>query len=482
MNLPIVSNMTSSTPLSSPPRQQDNQEPVIILDNVSVHYRVAQERIPSFKEYAIRWMQGRVKTNSLWALKNITLDIRRGEVFGLIGQNGAGKSTLLKVVARVLRPTRGRVRLYGRVAPLLELGAGFDSELTGRENIYLNGALLGMTREEIEERMESMIEFAGLKEFIDAPLRTYSTGMFARLGFSIATAKRPEILIVDEILGVGDAEFQTKSYERIQSFQAAGTTILLVSHSMERVEEICTRAAWLDHGELVSLGTAKAVVNQYLRRTIEREAARMAAEREAIRTATGAPGASGEAEQPDGDSPVPSNITFDDGMKSSASADLDKEQAAPTRWGTRKVEITRVRITDQAGQEQTIFETGQALVLHMDYKAHQPVSAPIFGLAIHRQDGVHITGPNTSTAGVTLPALREIGSITYTIPSLPLLDGLYNFSVAVVNDGDTEIFDYHDRLYPFRVINRDEINQERYGLLTLRGEWRSDDPYPLETA
>lgn len=476
--------MTPSDLVFSSPGQSasSRQEPVIILDGVSVRYRVSQERIPSFKEYAIRWMQGRVKTNSFWALQNINLEIRRGEVFGLIGQNGAGKSTLLKVIARVLRPTRGRVRLYGRVAPLLELGAGFDTELTGRENIYLNGALLGMTQNEIETRIESIIEFSGLGEFIDAPLRTYSTGMFARLGFSVATAKRPEILIVDEILGVGDAEFQTKSYERIQSFQAAGTTILLVSHSMERVEEICTRAAWLDHGELISLGTAKAVVNQYMQRSVEREAARLAAEREVIRIATGAPGAPGEAAHPGGDGPLPSDITTGDGMKSPGSADPDKEQAAPTRWGTRKVEITRVRITDQAGQEQTIFETGHPLVLHIDYIAHQPVSAPIFGLAIHRQDGVHITGPNTSTAGVTLPTLRETGSITYTIPSLPLLDGLYNFSVAVVNDGDTEIFDYHDRLYPFRVINRDEVKQERYGLLTLRGEWQADDPYPLETA
>ena len=192
------------------------------------------------------------------------MQIQRGEVFGIIGPNGAGKSTLLKVVSRVLRPTSGHLHVRGRISPLLELGAGFDPELTGRENVYLNGAILGYSTTEIDECFDEIIEFAGLPEFIDAPVRTYSSGMYARLGFSVATMKRPEILIVDEILGVGDAEFQTKSYERIQRFQGEGTTILLVSHSLERVKELCARAIWLDHGKIIAQGSAEQVVDQYL--------------------------------------------------------------------------------------------------------------------------------------------------------------------------------------------------------------------------
>ncbi|HWQ84029.1 MAG TPA: ABC transporter ATP-binding protein, partial [Anaerolineales bacterium] len=236
-------------------------DPVIELSSVSVRYRVPQERIPSLKEYAIRWLKGQINYQEFWALRSIDLDIQPGEVFGIIGPNGAGKSTLLKVVSRVLRPTQGNLRVRGRISPLLELGAGFDPELTGRENVYLNGAILGYSKAEIAECFEEIVEFAGLPEFIDAPVRTYSSGMYARLGFSVATMKRPEILIVDEILGVGDAEFQTKSYERIQRFQGEGTTILLVSHSMERVKEICARAIWLDHGEIIARGSADQVVD-----------------------------------------------------------------------------------------------------------------------------------------------------------------------------------------------------------------------------
>jgi ABC-type polysaccharide/polyol phosphate transport system ATPase subunit len=228
--------MSLHTAFSQPKTQRN--EPMIVLDDVAVCYRVPKEQIPSFKEFIIRWAKGDVSYQEFWALKNINLKVRRGEVLGIIGPNGAGKSTLLKVVARVLRPTKGRVQINGKVAPLLELGAGFDFELTGRENIYLNSAILGYSSSNIDKRFDRMVEFAGLGEFIDAPLRTYSTGMVARLGFAVATDVRPEILIVDEILGVGDAEFQTKSFERIQSFQAEGTTILLVSHSLGKIEEM----------------------------------------------------------------------------------------------------------------------------------------------------------------------------------------------------------------------------------------------------
>jgi len=224
----------------------------IRLDDVSVRYRVPHERIPSIKEYAIRWLQRGLRYEDFWALRSVSLEVHRNEVLGIIGANGAGKSTLLKVVARVLQPTSGRARLWGRVAPLLELGAGFDPELTGRENVFLNGTLLGFSRKDLAGRLDRIVEFAGLEEFIDAPLRTYSSGMYARLGFAVATDIRPEILIIDEILSVGDAAFQEKSFDRVRSFLGDGTTVLLVSHNLDQVARLCQRVAWLQHGEVVA--------------------------------------------------------------------------------------------------------------------------------------------------------------------------------------------------------------------------------------
>ncbi len=488
-------------------------EPIIQLVNIAVRYRVPQERIPTFKEYVIRWLRGQVHYNNFWALQEINLEIRSGEVFGIIGPNGAGKSTLLKVIARVLYPTRGRVCITGRVAPLLELGAGFDAELTGRENIYLNGAILGYTKAQIDTIFPEIVEFSGLKAFIDAPLRTYSSGMFARLGFSVATASRPDILIVDEILGVGDAEFQTKSFERIQSFQASGTTILLVSHSLEKVEEICGRVMWLDQGKIVSIGSATAVVSQYVHSTMEKEAERLTTKRQvAALTHRGAGVMGGQSSPPAaldhreaGDQPsppVPLPAGKGEQIQPAVSSDeerapsspspqkderreqvqLPAQAAPPTRWGSRVVEITGVHIlgSTKSQVEQGIFETGQPFVLRIDYLAHKPVSGAIFGMAIHRQDGLHLTGPNTSHTGLKLPELNGPGSITYQVDRLPLLEGLYYVSVAVVNEDDSEIFDYHDRLYPFRVVNSRSPDQtthvERYGLLTMGGSWQLDKP------
>lgn len=400
---------------------------VVKIQGVSVRYRLPQERIPSFKEYAIRWLKGQVRYHELWALRNISLEIRSGEVFGIVGPNGAGKSTLLKVIARVLRPTSGTVYVRGRVAPLLELGAGFEFELTGRENIYLNGTILGFSKRHIDSRIDHIIEFAGLRDFIDVPVRTYSTGMVARLGFAIAADERPDILIVDEILSVGDAEFQTRSFERIQSFQAEGTTILLVSHGLGKVEEMCSRVMWLDHGEVVSLGDPRTVINSYLGKVRDDEAERLAHQ---------------------------------------------KEDESPRRWGSQRVEITRAYLTDETGNEQMVFFTGQKMALHIEYQAHEPIQSPIFGMAVHRQDGAHLTGPNSFFNGYDFGEIRGRGAVIFTVPFLPILEGMYRISVAITNHEDTEIFDYHDRTVPFRVFNRGQLIQEKYGLMTFNGQWQ----------
>jgi ABC-2 type transport system ATP-binding protein len=239
------------------------QNHAIHLEAVSVRYRVPSERIGTFKEYMIRWLKRQVKMRTFWALKDINIEVNRGEIFGIVGDNGAGKSTLLKVIARVLRPTRGRVVVAGSVAPLLELGAGFHPELTGQENIFLNGALLGFSHKEMLDKYDQIVDFSELGEFINAPIRTYSTGMYARLGFSVATASNPDVLLIDEILGVGDETFQKKCETRINDFCARGTSILLVSHTMGKIEAMCQRAAWLDHGEIKSMGEPGPVVEAY---------------------------------------------------------------------------------------------------------------------------------------------------------------------------------------------------------------------------
>jgi ABC-type polysaccharide/polyol phosphate transport system ATPase subunit len=245
------------------PAAQPEARNVIHLENVSVQYSIPRERITSFKEYAIRLLQQKISKDDFFALRDVSFEIGRGESFGIIGRNGAGKSTLLKVIARVIRPTEGRVHLKGRIAPLLELGAGFHPELTGRENVYLNGTLLGHKRTEIDALFDEIVDFAELWDFIDAPLRTYSSGMSARLGFAVATAIRPDIFIVDEILGVGDEKFQQKCTARMEQFKKLGTSLLLVSHSSETIRQLCQRALWLERGKIRAIGDAEGIARKY---------------------------------------------------------------------------------------------------------------------------------------------------------------------------------------------------------------------------
>lgn len=236
----------------------------IKLENITVRFRIPHERIPTFQEYAIRWLKRRrVNYSDFNALNNISFSIKKGQTFGIIGSNGAGKSTLLKVISRVIRPTQGRVFLRGRIAPLLELGAGFDYEMTGRENIFLNGAVLGFGRKHIASRIEKIVEFSGIGEFIDAPVRTYSSGMVARLGFAVATDIQPEVLVIDEILSVGDIDFQKKSAERILEYYNNGSTILVVSHNSASIRQLCTHVIWLEHGCIKMMGPVDDVINYY---------------------------------------------------------------------------------------------------------------------------------------------------------------------------------------------------------------------------
>ena len=236
----------------------------VFLKGVSVRYRLPNERVATLKEYAIRLIQGKVRYHTFLALNDVNLVIKKGEIFGILGRNGAGKSTLLKVISRVLIPTMGRVWVKGRVSPLLELGAGFHPELTGMENIFLNATLLGHSRKETSNKVSEILDFAEIGDFIGAPLRTYSSGMVARLGFSVATAWQPDILVLDEVLSVGDAAFTRKCTDRMKSFRESGATVLLVSHSVETVRSLCQRALLLDHGNMLGMDTANEICDKYV--------------------------------------------------------------------------------------------------------------------------------------------------------------------------------------------------------------------------
>ena len=237
---------------------------MIRLQNISVRYRLIRERRSTFQAHAINYLKGkRIEIETLRALKEISLEIPEGESLGIIGHNGAGKSTLLKVISGVIKPVEGDIEVRGRIAPLIELTAGFDPELTGRENIYLNAAILGFSRKEIESKIDRIVEFSELQEFVDSPLKNYSSGMVSRLGFSIATEVDPDILIIDEVLAVGDASFKRKSIERILEFRNNGITIIFVSHSMEEIRSLCSKVSWLDHGSIKMTGEPGTVIAAY---------------------------------------------------------------------------------------------------------------------------------------------------------------------------------------------------------------------------
>jgi ABC-type polysaccharide/polyol phosphate transport system ATPase subunit len=250
-------------PDSLPTSNGHLDDAVVALEDVGVRYRVPRGGVRSIKEYLLLAMRGQLRFDDFWALENVSLKVAAGERLGVIGRNGAGKSTMLQVIAGVLRPTTGWVDVHGRVAPLLQLGAGFDPELSGRENVYLNGTLLGMKRAAIKERFDDIIGFAELEEFVDAPLRTYSTGMAARLGFAIATECQPDVLLLDEVLSVGDEAFQAKCVRRLRDFTSRGTTLILVTHDSNLVTQECTRAVWIRDKRIVADGEPSDVVGAY---------------------------------------------------------------------------------------------------------------------------------------------------------------------------------------------------------------------------
>lgn len=407
-------------------------QPLITINDVSKRFRLHTAQQRSLQESFIRLFQ-RQQLNEddyFWALRNVSLTINAGDCIGIIGPNGSGKSTLLKLITGIIEPNSGSARVQGRMSSLLELGAGFHPDLTGRENIFLNASIYGLSTKEIKARLDQIIEFSELEEFIDMPVKRYSSGMYVRLGFAVAIHTDPDILLVDEVLAVGDAHFQNKCIDSVMKFRRRGGTLLLVSHGLESIQSICNRAIWFEKGEVQADGEPVDVVMAYRNRVAEEENAAT----EHVKT---------------------------------------EEISAEQRWGSGDIEITDVEIFSQTGEQRTVFYTGDELSIHIHYQANKRIETPVFGIALHHQNGAHVTGPNTQTAGLTIAAVEGKGKIIYTIPSLPLLDGGYLLTVAATDTSGSLIYDYHDRFYPFRVYSGKTL--EQYGMVTLGGRWQLED-------
>lgn len=393
--------------------------PAILAENLSKKFVMQRERRYGLKE---RFVRGRPPPQKeFWALRDASFEVPRGSMFGIIGHNGSGKSTALKVIAGIYRPTTGTVLVDGRMSALLELGAGFHPELTGRENIALNGSILGMSRRQIEEQTADIIEFAGLEDFIDAPVKTYSSGMYVRLGFAIAVKVDPEILIIDEVIAVGDEDFQRRCFDYIADLRARGSTIVIVTHSMNIVNDRCDEAMWLDHGNVQMIGPANKVVDSYLARVNAQEAARSTAGRQQI--------------------------------------------TDEVRRGTGEVRVLGYELFDAEGAPAPFLLSNRPGRIRVHYRASQTLDDCVFGIGVLNDHDLTITGPNSARDG-----MRQVqpgaGYIDFDMPSVLLAPGTYKFSTAVVRRG--EIIDMLDRAYQLTVRG---AQTSEPGLVTMPGVW-----------
>ena len=363
------------------------------------------------------------------ALDGVSFAVPQGTTFGVIGENGSGKSTLLKLMAGITRPTRGTLSVEGRVSALIELGAGFHPEISGRENVAINGIMLGLTRRQVEERFDDIVDFAELREFIDAPVKTYSSGMYARLGFAVAIHVDPDVLLIDEVLAVGDEAFTRKCLDKIAEFRRRGKTILIVTHSLGLVEKMCDDVLWLRHGRVADHGDPKRVVDAYLTYVAGGEERLMAA-------GQGQQGAVADAPPPD-----------------TAPGEGSVHGYRPGRWGSREVEITRVRLVDSRGRERHVFVPGESLTLALSVRTSAPVEDFVFGLGLFGADGVSIYGTNTDLEDWKPRRLFGEAEVCLVLEDLRLVEGTYLLDVAAHRKDGTP-YDYHRGLYSFRVKSR----------------------------
>jgi ABC-2 type transport system ATP-binding protein len=403
---------------------------VIEIRQVSKRFRLYHERYSSLKERVIHF--GRIPYEDFWAIRDIDIAIEEGTTVGLLGHNGSGKSTLLKCVAGILQPTEGEIVTRGRLAALLELGAGFHPELTGRENIYLNGSVLGLSRKDVERVFDEIVDFAELEKFIDMQVRHYSSGMYVRLGFAVAVNVDPHILLVDEVLAVGDEAFQRKCLERVARFQKEGRTIVFVTHAADLVRRICDRAIVLDHGRMVADAPPGEAVRMFREHLHHGESGLAAPPVEPV----DAPPPEVSAEPP-----AQSGVELTHGQRMAARA-------------TERVHITNVSI-EHPGRlvGRSWLLPDEAMTIRVAFHASEPTDDLLFGVAIHDEDGNHLFGSNSRIMGVHVPPADGDGEMTFEFDRVPLLDGTYMVTLAVQTTDEGTVYDWREQQYSFSVMN-----------------------------
>jgi ABC-type polysaccharide/polyol phosphate transport system ATPase subunit len=392
--------------------------PAISVEGVSKTYRLYHERNQSLKAAVLR--RARVKYESFAALDDVSLEIPAGETYGLIGENGSGKSTLLKCIARILRPDAGTITSEGKISALLELGAGFHPELSGRDNVYLNGAILGLSRKQLNARFDDIVGFAGLEHFIDTPVKNYSSGMYVRLGFSVAINVDPDILLVDEVLAVGDEEFQRRCAEKFADLKHSGKTVVIVSHALGSVRNLCDEVALLEHGKLIAVGPAGEVIDGYL---------------EDVHVDRVADGEHG------------------------------------SRWGSGEGKIEQVELLGSNGAPAAFIRTGDPLTIRLHYAISEPIPQPVFGVSLQTIEGFTVTGPNTRQGGAVPDQLSGKGHMDLRVDRLMLLPGTYDLSASLYDYSLSHVFDFRHRTLRFDVERGEPA--EEHGVMALGGAWES---------
>ncbi len=400
-------------------------EPAITVEGLSKRFRLYHDRNQTLKAAVMRGRRARYE--EFWALRDVSLEIAEGATYGFIGTNGSGKSTLLKCLARILVPDEGTTRTRGKVSALLELGAGFHPELSGRENVYLNGSILGLSKGELDRRFDDIVGFAGLERFIDTPVKNYSSGMYVRLGFSVAINVDPDILLVDEVLAVGDEQFQRRCNERFADLRAQGTTIVIVSHSLGVVRAMCDEVAWLDASRLRAVGPAGDLVDQYL-----------------------------------------AEVHQDRGAETHATA---------SRWGSGEVKLVDIEVIDGEGKSTDDVRTGDAVTFRFHYEASTPIKRPTFGLSLHTVEGVLVTSPSAREGGLAPDEIEGRGVVDLVVDRLPLLPGTYDLSGTIGDAASLHVYDARHRAMRFDV--EPGIPRESFGgLVSLQGRWEHHEETP----
>ncbi|MDE0217014.1 MAG: ABC transporter ATP-binding protein [bacterium] len=401
----------------------------VAVEGVSKCFQLISDRPLSLKEAWTGMRHGsgrrlrRVRSEPFWALRDVSLEVPRGSMYGLVGRNGSGKSTLLRIMAGIYRPTEGRVEIRGRTSALLELGAGFHPALSGRENIYLNASVLGVPKSQIDERVDQIVEFAGLEEFIDSPVKIYSSGMYVRLGFAVAVHVDPEILIVDEVVAVGDEEFQLRCLSHLEALRAQGVTIVLVSHDLGMLRANCDQMAWLNRGLVAAAGEPQDVINAYLD-TIDTEAAASVGHR---------PRPAGEGETP--------------------------------------LCITDLEFYDEAGHRPKAFASGDPLIVRIHYRAFEPIDDPVFSLGFYDHNNLHLAGPRSHVGGFRPGRLDGQGWVEFRLRCIPFRSGAFHVNAAVQDSAATFLYDRRAREFWLQVSG--EPDPGANGLLNLDGDWRA---------